>query len=101
MGDMPPPAAILHEDLPASLRYIPRHREQLLRLLPLHPGSHNSKIQQEIQEDGFRGDDDLPAEHADQRVVRGRPRHRHRRGLRIPELLPQVILTLSSPTHSS
>lgn len=68
MGDLPAPSSILHEDLPAPLRHLPRHLKQLLRLLPLHPHSHHAEILQKIQEDGLRGDDDLPAEHADQGV---------------------------------
>ena len=93
MGDVPAAASILDEDLPAAVRHLPRHLEQLLRLLPLHPGRHHPQVLQEVQEDGLRGDDDLPAEHADQGVDRRGPGDRHRRGLRLPELLRQVMLS--------
>lgn len=93
MGDLPATPSILHENLPSPLRHLPSHLEQLLRFLPVHPGSHNPEVLQEVQEDGFRGDDDLPAEHADQGVDRRGPGYCNCRGIRIPELLCEVMLS--------
>ena len=69
------------------VRYLFGNREQLLRILSLYTCSHNPEVLEEIQEDGFRIDDDLPAEYAHQRVVGGRFGDNHCRGIRLPELL--------------
>lgn len=48
MGDVPAAAAVFDEDMFAFVRHLSSYRKQLLRILSLHSGSYNFKVQQKV-----------------------------------------------------
>jgi hypothetical protein len=48
VGYLPAAATVLDEDMLAVVRHLPGYREQLFRFLPVHTGSYNFKVQQEV-----------------------------------------------------
>ena len=92
MGDLPSFKAILSQNWFAPFRYLSFGRKQLLWFQFVHFSGHHPQILKEVQENEFRGNDDLPAEHAHQGLARRGSVNSHRRSLRVPKLFPiQVI----------
>ena len=62
--------SVHNENMSEVVRHILIVLRELLWTLSLHIRVDNSEVFKEVQEDGFRGDDDIPAEHANKRMDR-------------------------------
>lgn len=66
MGDLPSAQAIFCKNWSEAFRYIHIRLKQLLFFQSLHTGSNYIEVFEEVQADELRGDDDFPAEHANE-----------------------------------